>query len=56
MNDQPKINDIQEEPAAGSIIGGSQEDLKNCMDNLARHAANPDRFVTIRMPDCQDAK
>jgi len=56
MNDQPKINDNQEDPAAGSNFVGSQESLRNCMDNLARHAANPDRFVTIGMPDCQDAK
>lgn len=56
MNDQPKINAIQEDLAAGSNIGGSQESLKKCMNNLARHAADPDHFVTIEMADRQDAK
>lgn len=56
MNDQPKINAIQDDPAAGSDIGGSRESLKKCMGNLARHAANPDHFVTIEMADRLDAK
>jgi hypothetical protein len=56
VNDQPKINAIQEDLAAGSNIGGSQESLKKCMNNLARHAADPDHFVTIEMADRQDAK
>ncbi|KKN90448.1 hypothetical protein LCGC14_0228170 [marine sediment metagenome] len=56
LNDKPKMNDMQEVPDTGSNVSGSQEALRNCIANLARHAANPDRFVTIGMPDERNAK